>query len=230
MHTEYTGQGSKSCPKWNRIWWHDTSSCHFEWQATGNLWIIYLWNFLFDVSRPQLMDNWKHRKENCRWKWTVPTFTFLCCPACTFQVSSCEQKHVVASSPFYTQTLSMYTVPYAAFALGLPKRSSISLESPFVSLLLCSDPLQVLVPPLLVGILLFIVSSINNSVHESRCTCKEWACLWSQCTCTPLSIHSASPCSLIYLFTNGNWGSAVATCVTFQSHAKEQEEITRKRS
>lgn len=83
-------------------------------------------------------------------KWTLPTF--LCCPACAFQIHSCVQKHVVASSPFYTQTLSMHTVPYAAFALGLPKRSSISLESPFVSLLLCSDALQVLVPPLVAGI------------------------------------------------------------------------------
>lgn len=92
MPTEYTGQGGKSCPKWNSILWCDTSSCHFEWQATENLWIIHFWNFLSDVSGPRLMvGDGKHRKENCTESGRCPPFCaalpvlpdiFTCTEAC----------------------------------------------------------------------------------------------------------------------------------------------------
>lgn len=51
----HTGWGDESCPKWNRVWWCDTSSCYMGWHAVDDLWAVFfgaVWCFWTTERKP----------------------------------------------------------------------------------------------------------------------------------------------------------------------------------
>lgn len=53
------GQRGDSCPGWYRVGLRGILSCYSECHTIQNSWIVYLWNFLFNIFGLQLtMGNW----------------------------------------------------------------------------------------------------------------------------------------------------------------------------